>query len=272
MGGTPVVLAFRRAREWARHQRASGGYDRWVRRTDVPLMLLALLFLAVLLEPLMVPSEPRPVRVALAILNIAIWLVFAIDYVVRLYLALTRWRFVRHHVPDLIVVVVPMLRPLRSLRLLRLLRLAALAGRVGEASRRNLYRRAAVYVTVVSVLMLFVAAAAMLLVERDDPDANIDTFPDALWWATTTITTVGYGDRFPVTASGRFVATGLMVVGIALLGVITASVAAWFVGQLSAAREDVEEAIGGDTARVLAAIAELQERIDRLEDRLPPKA
>jgi voltage-gated potassium channel len=77
------------------------------------------------------------------------------------------------------------------------------------------------------------------------------TFPDALWWAATTVTTVGYGDRYPVTAVGRLVATGLMVVGIALLGVITASVAAWFVRNIQAAREEVEATVSEETTQVL---------------------
>lgn len=73
------------------------------------------------------------------------------------------------------------------------------------------------------------AAIAVLDAERGKQNSNIDDIGDALWWAVTTITTVGYGDRYPVTAVGRLVAAALMVFGIALLGVLTASIAAWFV-------------------------------------------
>jgi voltage-gated potassium channel len=59
--------------------------------------------------------------------------------------------------------------------------------------------------------------------------SNIKNFGDGLWWAMTTVTTVGYGDKFPVTTEGRFLAVALMIMGISLVGVITASVAAWFV-------------------------------------------
>jgi voltage-gated potassium channel len=69
-------------------------------------------------------------------------------------------------------------------------------------------------------LVLFVAALAVLQAERGHPGGNIESFGDALWWAVTTVTTVGYGDRFPVTTTGRFVAGGLMLAGIALLGVV----------------------------------------------------
>jgi voltage-gated potassium channel len=65
--------------------------------------------------------------------------------------------------------------------------------------------------------------------EREVDGSNIKNFGDGLWWATTTVTTVGYGDRFPVTTEGRFLAALLMITGISLIGVITASVASWFV-------------------------------------------
>lgn len=72
-------------------------------------------------------------------------------------------------------------------------------------------------------------AIAVLDVEQDHAGANITTFGDALWWATTTVTTVGYGDRYPVTTPGRFIAVVLMLVGIAVVGTVTGSVAAWLV-------------------------------------------
>lgn len=252
-------------RRWAAQKRLTGGYDRWVRRTDVPLIVLALAFLAVLIAPLVAPNMSSRARLTLTVASAAIWPAFLVDYLVRLYLAEQRARFVRQNIPDLIVVVVPMLRPLRALRAARLLRLAGLAGRVGVASRRSLHSRVAGYITMLAVVTLFVAAGAMVLVERPHRDGNIKTFGDALWWAATTVTTVGYGDRFPVSALGRAVAIVLMVVGIALLGVITASVAAWFVGQLAAAKEDVEDAMSTETRAVLAAISDLAERLDRVE-------
>src|SRR6266508_1257773 len=68
--------------------------------------------------------------------------------------------------------------------------------------------------------------------KQDADGANITTFGDALWWSTTTVTTVGYGDRFPVTTGGRLIAVALMVGGIAVVGAVTGSVAAWMVGQV----------------------------------------
>lgn len=99
-----------------------------------------------------------------------------------------------------------------------------------------------------------IAALAMLDAERDADGATIHTFGDALWWGATTVTTVGYGDRYPVTTTGRIVATALMVVGISLVGVVTATIAAWFVS------------LTQDAAATEAT--ELEERLDRLQVQL----
>ena len=83
-----------------------------------------------------------------------------------------------------------------------------------------------------AVLSIGLGAVTVLDVERGDSDANITTFGDALWWAATTVTTVGYGDRYPVTLEGRLIAFALMLVGISVVGVVTASVAAWLIASV----------------------------------------
>jgi len=121
----------------------------------------------------------------------------------------------------------------------------------------------------------FVSALAVLEAERSAPDASITTFGEAVWWTITTISTVGYGDRYPVTVEGRLVAATLMVAGIALLGVVTASIAAWFVENVRRAgeqvSEDVEEvsedveATRALLAEVLAELRAVSARLDALE-------
>ena len=91
------------------------------------------------------------------------------------------------------------------------------------------------YVAGTAIMALGLGALAVLDAEQDAPNANIATFGDALWWSATTVTTVGYGDHFPVTTTGRLVAVALMLVGIACIGAITAGVAAWLVAQVDAA-------------------------------------
>ncbi len=147
------------------------------------------------------------------------WALFAVDYGVRLTLAENRWRFVRSTPLDLAAVLLPVLRPLRLRWLVALL---SVFNRQAGASLRG---RVGTYLAGASSLLVFVAALAVLDAERADPEANIVSFADALWWAMTTITTVGYGDRYPTTDVGRTVAVGLMIAGIAVLGTVTATIA-----------------------------------------------
>jgi voltage-gated potassium channel len=84
-------------------------------------------------------------------------------------------------------------------------------------------------VFIASIFVAYISAVQITISERDLVGSNIKNFGDGLWWAITTVTTVGYGDRYPTTTEGRFLAVLLMFVGISLVGVITASVAAWFV-------------------------------------------
>lgn len=246
-----------------RAARGAGGYDRWERRTDAPLLWLALAFLAVLLLPLLVRLGPWQ-RTALNVVSVLIWVAFAFDYLVRLYLSEGRWRFVRSHPMDLLVIVLPMLRPLRAARLLRLLRAGSLLGSAHARAHRSLHARVSRYVAAATVLVIGASAVAMYDAERESDDANITSVADALWWAVTTVTTVGYGDRYPTTSWGRVVAVLLMLVGIALLGVVTATVAAWFVSRLDQVRE-ADERTEATLADVLAELREVRARLDRLD-------
>ena len=224
------------------------------------MLVLTLVFLVVLIVPLVIDLPPA-VRVACSAADVVLWGAFAVDYGARWYLVPARWRFVRTHPLDLLVLVLPVLRPLRALRLLRLARLGGLAGVAHGRAQRSLHATVAGYVTASAAGLLVLAAAAMYDVERRAPAGNIRSFPDALWWAVTTITTVGYGDRYPTTAAGRLVATALMLVGIALLGVLTASIAAWFVGRLREV-EAAERSTQATLAEILAVLQALHARLD----------
>jgi voltage-gated potassium channel len=179
--------------------------------------------------------------------------VFGIDYLARLGLSEQRWRWFYTNLPSLVILILPMLRPLR---LLRLVTLIGVLNRTGSHSLRG---KVAVYATGGVVLLVVCGALAITDAERGQPDAMIQGFGDGLWWAVTTITTVGYGDTFPLTTTGRIVAACLMAGGMALLGVVTAMLASWLV-------EQVDDSKAQSAANV--QIVELERKIDELAEEI----
>jgi voltage-gated potassium channel len=239
--------------------RAHGGYDAWERNADYVLIPLALIFLAVLLVPLAVHLTPAE-QAAFLIANILIWVVFALDYLARLYLAPERGQFVRTHVLDFIVVAVPFLRPLR------LLRVVGIVGEYVVRSRRHLARRALAFASIAAVISVFAGAAIIFNAERNHAHASLRTFPEALWWSVGTITTVGTnGD--PTTGTGRVVATAMMVIGVALVAIFTGAVATYFISA-NDEHPKVEENIEAGSPNVAEDLATMRASIDGLYDEL----
>ena len=232
----------------------------WERATEWPLTILALLYLAAYAVPILSPSLPSVDKRIARIIDLTTWAPFAIDYIVRVTLASQRWRFVRHHIFDALVVALPLLRPLRLLRLVLILSALNRRATVG------LRGKVVTYVVGAVILLTFVGSLAVLQAERENPRANITTYQDSVWWAVSTMTTVGYGDRFPTTGEGRVVAVGLMLAGIALIGVITAAVASWFVEHV----RKLEAAESRSQAELASIAAELRELRQRLDDSRPP--
>jgi voltage-gated potassium channel len=239
--------------------RAHGGYEAWERNADYVLIPLALIFLAVLLIPLAVHLTPAE-QAAFLVANVFIWVVFAVDYFARLYLAPARGRFVRTHVLDFIVVAVPFLRPLR------LLRVVGIVGEYVVRSRRHLARRALAFATAGAVVAVFAGAAIIYSSERNRPHASLRTFSEALWWSVGTITTVGTnGD--PTTGSGRVVGTAMMVVGVALVAIFTGAVATYFISA-NDEHPKVEKNIEAGSTGVAEDLATMKASVDGLYDEL----
>lgn len=153
------------------------------------------------------------------------WALFGIDYLVRLFIAEDRRKFFVGNLFDFLVLALPLLRPLRLLRLVTLL---SVLNRTGSPGLRG---QVVTYAAGGTALLVLCGALAITEAERSRPGATITSFSDGLWWAVTTMTTVGYGDTYPTTATGRVVAVVLMVAGIALLGVVTATLASWLRSQ-----------------------------------------
>ncbi|MFV2103900.1 potassium channel family protein [Micromonospora sp. LOL_024] len=235
------------------------GTDRlgaWERLSAAPLTVLSVVFLVVYAVPILYPDLSPAGRAACAATTVAVWLLFWADIVVRLWLATDRRRFVREHLFDFVVLALPMLRPLRAVRLIMIV---LTINRRTEVWARG---RLAVYVAATTALLVLVSALAVLDAERPAPDSNIVAFDDALWWSTVTITTVGYGDFYPVTMTGRFVALGLMIGGIGLIGFVTGSLATWIVERVSAGVDKPSAATSEDVAALRSEIVALRQRLD----------
>jgi voltage-gated potassium channel len=236
--------------------------ESWERAANWPLTAAAVLFLAAYAWPILNRDLASPWPDVCRVVSWSAWTMFVLDYVVRLALSRSRWTFVRRNLVDLAVVALPLLRPLRLLRLVTLL---SVLNRYAGGSLRG---RVAVYVSGSVVLVLFVASLAVLDAERGREGANITTFADALWWAMTTVTTVGYGDRFPVTGTGRLIAGGLMLSGIALLGVVTASLASWLIEKVREVEEGGQAATHRDVVALTEEVAALRTALESQEPSL----
>lgn len=172
----------------------------------------------------------------------AICIVFFIEFCVRFAKAENKLQFMRWGWIDLIASI-PTIDALRAGRLLRLIRLL----RVVRAFRsihnlfhyvfQNKAKGALTSASLTAILLVIFSAIAILQVETD-PNSNIKTAEDAIWWAYVTITTVGYGDKFPVTTEGRVIAAILMTAGVGLFGTFTAYVASWFVVENKVVQEE----------------------------------
>ncbi|MCX4760652.1 potassium channel family protein [Streptomyces sp. NBC_01275] len=196
---------------------------RWEQRTELPLALASLAFLAGYALHVLAPGLPPFWHDLCLTVIFTAWALFIVDYAVRWRLSGQRLRFVRTHWLDSLVVLLPLLRPLRIVRLYE-----AVQRRHGQP-RLSLHARVITYAGVSTALLGFAGALAVYAQERDAPGTTMHTFGDAVWWACSTLSTVGYGDVVPVTSMGRFIATGLMACGLALLGAVTGSFSSWLI-------------------------------------------
>jgi voltage-gated potassium channel len=201
--------------------------------TEWPLLFLALLMVPLLVIPL-TTDVSGGAEDAIEATFWVIWAVFAVELSIRTYLAEERVGYLVRHWYDVLIVVVPFLRPLRIVRSARALRLLRL-GRIGPflarawASAHHLLRhRGLEWILAGGIVIVFLGAALVLAFEHDG-DGGIDDYGTALWWAMSTVTTVGYGDTVPTSPEGRGVAVVLMLVGIAFFSWVTANIAAFLV-------------------------------------------
>lgn len=209
---------------------------------NILILVLSIYVLVALMLDTFVKLPPEVSRMLTLIDNI-ICGIFLFDFAQRFYKAENKLKFMKWGWIDLIssIPTLDFMRAGRALRLIRLLRILR-AFRSTKHLVQHIFKSrtqgALTSAAVIAILMVIFSSIAILQVETD-PNSNIKTAEDAIWWAYVTITTVGYGDKFPVTTEGRIIAALLMTVGVGLFGTFTAFLASWFVEQTK--KEDIQE-------------------------------
>ncbi len=154
-----------------------------------------------------------------------IWLIFVVDVLIRLFKSENKLRYLKEHPFDLIAIIPfdSIFRLARFARLFRIIRLLAVLDRLSffKIIKTNKLDKVILF----TILIVIISAIPIKMIEP-----NINTYEDGLWWAVVTATTVGYGDISPETGIGRVIALLLMLFGIGLLGMITGSIATFFLG------------------------------------------
>lgn len=206
-------------------QRKRTPYEMW-------LIALSVVMLIILVGDAIIHWAPRTERVLLWVENL-ICCVFIYDFIQRFKKASSKWQFMKWGWVDALACVptIPWLYGTgaeRIFRLARIIRGAKAAKVLFEILFSRKIKGALATVVILAVTITFAAAVSVVKMERNHPNANIKTFDDSLWWAVVTITTVGYGDRYPVTPEGRLIAGFLMVCGIGLFGTATGFIASRF--------------------------------------------
>jgi len=216
----------------------------WRRMTDLSLLILAVGSLPLLLLELISHRLSDLDNNFLLLVNIVIFVSFATDYFVELFLCTQKSRYVKREWPSLLiwitqlVAILPSFGFLGVLRGFRALRALSAVARIGRAviisgrERRELFKNHAATLAVgLSGFTLITSAVAFTLAEDVGESRRIESFFDALWWSAATITTVGYGDIYPTTTTGRIIAVFTMVVGISTLSIVTARIAQFLLSQ-----------------------------------------
>lgn len=198
---------------------------------NLVIMVLSIYVLIAIIVDTLV-KLPDNIHELLQIIDDAICIVFLIDFFKRFFRAENKLAFMKWGWIDLVssIPALPFVRFGRLFRLIRLFRIMRAFRSIKVLTEyvfRNRVQGTMSAVTIVTLLVVIFSSISILMVEND-PASNIKTAEDAIWWSLVTVTTVGYGDKFPVTTEGRIIGTLLMFVGVGLFGTFTAYVASWF--------------------------------------------
>lgn len=207
---------------------------------------------------------PTAVSQILQVLDTIVCGFLLVDFCIRFRKAPSKLAFMRWGWIDLLASIpyLPWLRfgrVVRVLRVIRILRAIRAAQRISHLFHKNKIHTGTTSVILAAFLLIAFCSMAILVCEQQSPNANILTAEDAIWWSVTTITTVGYGDKYPVTTEGRIVAMILMVSGIGLFGVLSGLAASYFLHTKQ--QKDIEQVEN----EILARLDKIEQKIDGIK-------
>jgi voltage-gated potassium channel len=254
-----------RRRQTVAGAKPSGGrhdlVDRIEQVTKFPMTVLGVVWLVLAVVVLTTDVNSSASTAAVAVL-FALWVIVLVEYLVRLVVTPDTRGYVKRRWVEPATVVVPVLQGWHIVGIERM----SLLVREGELRARYILGHHSLFRVLIAVVAtIFLGSWLVLLFEEHAKGSNIHDYPDALWWGIVTVTTVGYGDRFPTTEGGRIVAVVLMLVGIGLIGTLTATVASVFIKEHTDAAKEEYKKGHADLGQQLSVISD---RIADIERRL----
>lgn len=235
-------------------------------REDVGVFQLLVLVLSILvLGGLLADTVlrlPPEISMILQAIDTLVCVVLLIDFAVRFRRAPSKLAFMKWGWIDLVASIpcLPIVRwgrVVRILRVIRVLRALRATHKITALLLKNKFQSGVASLILTSILLLVFASIGILICERPNPDGNIKTAEEAIWWSVSTITTVGYGDKYPVTTEGRFLGMAVMISGVGLFGGLSGLVASFFFSSKEREISDTED-------KILKRLDELEAKIDRL--------
>jgi voltage-gated potassium channel len=231
------------------------------RVTKYPMALLGLAWLVVAI--IVVTTDVNATAsTALVATLFTLWVILLVEYAVRLVITPDRREYLKRRWDEPMTVVAP---PFQSWRFVGIEKMCLLIHEGALRVEAILKHHSLFRVLIAAAGTLMLGAWLVLLFEEKAKGSNIHTYPDALWWAIVTVTTVGYGDRYPTTSGGRAVAVVLMLIGIGLIGVLTATVASLFIKEHTDANRQEYRRGHADLGQRLSVISD---RLGDVERRL----
>lgn len=199
---------------------------------NILILILSVYVLVSLLVSVMFELS-KELNILLGYIDNFICIVFLVDFWIRFKKADNKLEFMKWGWIDLIASI-PFLdlaragRVIRLIRLVRVFRALKSTKLIYEHITQNKKQSVLTSVALISILMIIFSSIAILQFEKDI-NSNIKTAEDAIWWSYVTITTVGYGDKYPITTEGRIIGAILMTTGVGIFGTFTALVSSWFI-------------------------------------------